>query len=625
MGSIDAQGGRAGHSIRLVWSLVSVLVLAGALLMVWGSLHAGPVSEDSAALGYVHREGPWADLWGAQYGLRTVLFWRPLVTASLGLQEAVSGSAMLPLRVFNLACHVLSALLAAALARRLGGGWLAAAAAVAIAITFPYQGGTVTWIVGRVDSQCLPLVLLTAWASLAGRRWTAGLAALAALATKEAGAAAPLVAAALLWGRGDSVAATLRGALPAAVGTAVGLVARTLALGEIVGGYAPEGRPVGGDLWGGLTSAAVSLGNLPLALPALVVLGLLAGRARPRAIVGAALAALATVLPLVPLLDAGDLELVHRRWMLAPDVFLGLTLALCLGAPGPGRRARLVPTLAALSILLLVVGQRAQDARLDVRRWSHAANEASAHEQRTRLALEGVEPSAVPVLDATFPRVNADGSAYVAQWGVADRFREPFPSTPRPVWPWRRLFEAAQSPRGSVTTPRDGLRWPPGEAQLQVAPIVVEITDGGQPTDRVPLDLRLLADVEPGSGVELRVLGEYPGARIEFVVFTELGYGTGTWVGAPDAARIEPAADDPDGVLRSIRRLPLREVFLASNREGMPLYHVIRQAADLGAQVAYLELRAVDDARGKTDRPIAASAWIRLDLSDELRRAMLER
>ena len=625
MGSNDEDRAAGWRGFLVVWVPTSLALLVGALLLSWGSFDAGPISDDSAALGYVHREGPWADLSRPQYDLRTVRFWRPLVTASLGLQESISGTAMAPLRAFNLVCHVLSALLAAAIARRLGAGRIGLAAAAALVLTFPFQGGTVTWIVGRVDSQCLPLVLLAGWASLAGRSWLAGLAALGALATKEAGAAAPLVAAALLWARGDRSLQVLRGALGAAIGTGLGLVARAFALGEVVGGYPLEVRPAADDLAGGLAAAGMSLGWAPLALPPLIGLGLLAGRARPRVVAGSLLAAVAAVLPLTPLLAGGELEDVHRRWLLGPDAFLGLSLAMCLGAPAAGRSARLVPTAAGLLIMALVVGQRAREGRVDVERWVAAAGLAQSHEQRVRATLAEVAPSAVPVLDATFPRVTADGAAYVAQWGVADRFRAPFEATPRPVWPWRELFEAAQGPRKSVTTPRADLRWPPGEAQLTVAPILVEVLDAGESTESARLDERLLTDDEVGLGVELLLYGEFPGARIEFVVFTELGYGTGVWEPSSDPVRIEPAPGDPGAVARTVRRLSLREVFMASNRQGMPLYHVIRQAADLGAEVAYLEVRAVDDARGQTDRPIAASRWVRLEWGDGLRREMLPR
>lgn len=617
-----AVGARAARAAFIL------LVGAGALLLAAEGLNAGPVSDDAAALGYVHAHGPLADFAGPQYDLRTVRFWRPLVTASLGLQEALTGTDFLALRLFNLACHAASALLAAALARRLGLRPAAAVLAAALALTFPYQGGTVTWIVGRVDSQCLPLVLATAWAALARRPLLSALAALAALATKEAGAAAPLVAAALLWGRGDGALAALRGAWPAAAGTAVGLVARRLAIGEWVGGYPSEVQAVGDDLLGGLAAVARALGPTALALPLLLALAAASRRGAWRAAAGALLAGLACLAPLAPLLASGALEPVHRRWLLAPDLFLGLATAAALGRaapPGglsPGGPRRWVAAVAWLLAGLLVVA-RGWAAHADVGRWHAAAQLAAAHEARVRQALEGVAPSDLPVLDATIPRVSADGAAYVAQWGVADRYRAPFEPTPRPVWPWRPLFEAAQSPRDSVTTPRDDLRWPPGEAHLTAVPLAVDARDAGQPVEAVRLDGRLLADAEPGAAPELVVWGQVAAPRIEFVLFTELGYGTGVWADAPAAERVDPEPGDPDGVVRFRRVLPLRSVFMAANRHGMPLYHVLRQAADLGAEVAYLELRAVDDARGRTDRPVAASRWIRLEWGDELRRALL--
>lgn len=610
---------------------VGVAIAALALALAHGSLGAPLVSDDTAALGYVHQQGPWADLFQPQYDLRTVRFWRPLVTASLGLQEAWTGPDAAALRAFNLCCHLLTGLLAAGLARRLGAGALGALVAGWAAVSFPFQGGTVTWIVGRVDSQCLPLVLACALFALDGRRWASALAAALALATKEAGIAAPMVAAVLLWGRGDRLAEVVRGAAPAALATAAAFVLRRIAIGSWVGGYSAEVQVAGGALGAGLASAAEVVGWLLGAAAVAVLLCALVDRRSARAGLAGLAAAVVCLGPLLPLLAGGALPAVHRRWLLAPDLFVGLALALALGGlartwrtrtAGRGAVGLLTVLVAAGAAAVLV--DRATRARSDVERWSTAGLEAAAREAEVRAALVDVGPSERPVLDAVMPRVNADGTAYVAQWGVADRYRPPFEPTARPVWPWRRLFDAAQSPRRSVTTPRSGLRWPPGEAQLTVAPIGVDLLDRGAPVERIRLDDRLLADLPPGAGPELHVFGEFPAPRVEFVLFTELGYGTAVWASMPPAEELSDPAGAEAGALRSRRVLPLRDVFMAANRHGMPLYHVLRQAADLGAEVAYLELRAVDDERGQVDRPIAASRWIELNWDESLRRLLLQ-
>ncbi|MEO0651678.1 MAG: hypothetical protein AAFZ65_13460, partial [Planctomycetota bacterium] len=186
--------------------------LLGTLALGWGTWGAPLVSEDSSAVAYVHDFGPFADFARTQYDLRTVRFWRPLVTFGLGLQEWLVGGQALGLRLANLLFHALAAALAGAIAQALGLRRAGAIVALAWALTFPFLGGTAHWVVGRVDSQCLPFVLACSWAALVGRPRMAALFALAALGTKESGAVAPAVATVLLLGRGDP---------PRAVGAAV--------------------------------------------------------------------------------------------------------------------------------------------------------------------------------------------------------------------------------------------------------------------------------------------------------------------------------------------------------------------------------------------------------------------
>ena len=82
----------SGPRRRGLWLLL-LLVVVAAVVPSLGTLDAGLISEDGAALAYVDAHGPLADLTGPQYDLRTFRFWRPLVTLSLDLQEATTGVA----------------------------------------------------------------------------------------------------------------------------------------------------------------------------------------------------------------------------------------------------------------------------------------------------------------------------------------------------------------------------------------------------------------------------------------------------------------------------------------------------------------------------------------------------
>ena len=407
------------------------------------------------------------------------------------------------LRAANVLFHALAAAFAGALAHALGLGRLGALVATAWAVTFPHLGGTAHWVVGRVDSQCLPLVLACGWAALTDRPRAAGLCALAALATKESGIVAPAVATVLCLategrtsaGGGRACWRRVRWAWAAA---GVGLVLRRLALGVWVGGYASAEEAVGAgarDLslslpWRDLGAA---LGPPTLAAVAVVPLaGLGLGLGRPRVVLAALAAAVGSLVPLLPLLSSGAFEPVHFRWLLAPDVYLGLAVAAGL-AGGASRSAARRGLLGLLA--LAAVAARVPEARADFERWAAAGEQAAAVEAAARRGLSGRAPSPDPVLIATAPRLSADHAAYVLHWGVADRFRPPFEPAPRPVWPWRPLFNALERDRTPATLPVDGLRLPFGEGRPTVPEIGLTVYDGGRALDRdepLALDLRVL-------------------------------------------------------------------------------------------------------------------------------------
>jgi hypothetical protein len=632
----------AGHAPGS-WTLAALAACVCALALSSGTLHAPLVSEDSAALGYVLRHGPWADLWQAQYDLRTVRFWRPWVTASLGLQQQWTGVDPLFLRGFNWLCHGASAALVVAVAR--AARWPLAAGLFAglWAATFPYQGGTVTWVVGRVDSQVLPALLGTVWAALRGRPGWAAVGTVLALGTKESGVVAPFVAACLCLARGDSWRSLVRNLGPATLALAGALAWRAWAIGDLVGGYATgpgaEPAPIQGErLLAGFASLGAALAPSLGGGAALLVLAVLRGSLARRPLVWVLGAAAGCLLPLVPLLGTIGLGLEHRRWLLAFDLFLGLALAAALGpgwvagATGPRARTAAAALIGVLGLVL--VGQRGIAARADVRLWAAAGERAAEHEAEIRAALAGEAPDPRPVLVPGLPRLTADGRAYVLHWGVADRFRPPFPPAPRPVWPWRPLFAVGEGPLEPAVELRAGLLSPPPlgtrrvpELTLRVRPAGAAhgrpehgLPEHGPPEQGFDLDAGLLTDAAPGAGAELWLPAELPGTALEFALYTELGYGTAR--GALPGS-VETLEAGPQPILG--RRMSLREVLLSARPGGLPLHAVLAQAADLGAGQTWLELRVLDEGGGGATVLRASSDWIPLRLSAELRELLLPR
>ncbi len=630
---------RAGASDWGALAALAVLALASVALLARGTLDAPLVSEDSSALGYVAREAPWVDFARTQYDLRTVRFWRPLITLGLDLQESLSGADPGALRIANLGFHALGAVLCGALALALGAGRWAAALAVLWAVAFPFAGGTAHWVVGRVDSQSLPMVLACAWFALTGRRGPAALFAFLALATKESGAVAAPLAATLCLARGDRPGQALAATAPAFLALALGLAVRRAAIGMWVGGYAVEGQgssggPASGGGWApllqGLESVAIETGPWLVALPLAMVLGALSGIGRPRAALLTAVGGLGALAPVLPLLARGALEPVHLRWMLAPDALLGVALALAVGAApralGRGRSA--VRAILTLGLLLGVILPRFETAREDMLRWAAAGRQAERVESAARAALVSQAPSQAPVLVASAERTDEAGRAYVLLWGLTDRFRPPFEPSPRPVWPWRPLFGAVERDRDPATIPRGGLRLPFGEGAPTVPTIPITVFDRlgrVEPGAPVELDGRVLTDLPLAEAPLLVVEGEYPTPRMEWLLFTELGFGTGLAAALPATAALPPQFDLGRPAAGGARLIPLRDALLAVNDRGFPIHAVLRQAADFGASEAYLQLRAVDDERGRRDRPVAASRWIRLTWDEDFRRTMLPR
>lgn len=570
--------------------LAALVVVLLALLPSVGTLDAPWIAEDAALLAAARADGPWADWTRSQGGLLLPpRFWRPLVSASWALQEAWTGIEPVPLRLGNLILHALVAWLVFAAARRLGAGLGGALLAGAWIALFPEQGGTSTWIAGRTDLLCAVFLLASVVRALGSAPLASAPLAFLACATKEFGFLAPLWIALLAAGRGEDKRALLRRAGPALIAVGSALVWRWLALGTLAGGYGAELPGLAAGLAGALGGMLRSVWPSLLALAALAVAGAFARSAARRALGAALLCAVVAFVPLYPLLADGWLEPENRRLFYVAECALALAAGLAWYRSAAGKQKVLFAALA-----VSVLGTRAGLAWTDTHDWARAARAGEAEITRARAALAGAEASPRPVLFTSFPISRFE--AYCLGFGLAQRFRAPFPATPRPVWPWR-LFSArdAARERAPLVAPRaDGSIWPLDDASG--APVLELRTPEGAAVERLALDERALFAAEDRSP-RLAVRGP-AGARLEGVLHTELGY--------EPVPLGELAADGT--VMLSLMRL------LASTNGTVSAGEVLQQAADLRAERAYIELRALD----ASSRPLAASRWIEVSWPPEL-------
>lgn len=616
------------------------LIALAALVPIAGQWTAGLVSDDAAVLGYVHAHGPFADWFQSEYDATFVRFWRPMVTLSLDLQEAWTGVAAWPLRLLNWFGHVASAWLVWVLARQLGARPIGALCIGVLAAWFPYQGGTVVWIVGRVDSQCVPFALAALAALLAGRPgWTA-LCFFLALATKEV-AIAVLPAAVLLTAaqrvlRPAGELPRRRAAWVALLATAaVTVIWRRLALGVWVGGYpgALEGAlattaPL--DLVTNLARATAAPLAWLLGAAAVVLASALLVHARSpasaprhpaRATLLLVLAGLAAMAPLAGSLASGDLTPYHIRTTMFADALLCLVLVVLFQREAAPRVA-----LAGIAVAVLLMVVRLPAARADALEWGTAGRMADAYVEALRERVDGhvAAPTPEPVLVADVPRVHA--GAYLFTWGFAERFQPPFEPANAPIWAWRPLFHGGLEPRVPATRPLDDLRWP-FRRDLRTVPELplVIVPDAAHPDERLT-ELELTAALLTEPGPLLVPSGDFPGARFEAVLFTESGYHVGTWGGPLEGAELGVVPPGSAPLAPFGGALALRDLLLL--KAGGPqsastqLFEALVLAMELGATEAYLELRVVDDARGERHRPVATSRWVRLFWSPALRAAL---
>lgn len=329
----------------------------GALLFVvafaaWYPLEPWWQSDDFIAVAYSADLGrALSDFAGNQYGLEGVTwFYRPLVTLSFWLEQAIAGGpSPLLSHLTNTIAHAISACLIGAIATRVLGplrGWLTG---VVWALA-PTHAAAVFWAVGRVDSHtmvwmALACLLHVHWLEGRRRSRVPSLLVLAlALCSKEHAVVVP-GALALLGAALAPAGARWRSALtawPAAVLVALYLGFRWVLFGQI-GGYDATrfatplesveglGRSLAvlvNPLWQFGSSIAAPpaavrwLGFLPITLAILWSLH----RRRWRLLLGCGAAFVALAVPLAPFLTHPT-TIANLRYFYVPFVAIALVLA----------------------------------------------------------------------------------------------------------------------------------------------------------------------------------------------------------------------------------------------------------------------------------------------------------
>ena len=205
------------------------------------------------------------------------------------------------------------------------------------------------------------------------------------------------------------------------------------------------------------------------------------------------------------------------------------------------------------------------------------------------------DPRPEPVFHDGFPAFHR--GAYCLSYGIVDRLREPFPTSPRPVWPWRPLFTGEHNDREPITPRRDGFVRPFDE-HASLVPTLPVTVDGRADFEAIPVDDRALS-IDPDTSPRIQVHGHFPDAYLDFVLYTELGYEPAPWRAAGEA---------------EVHEISLVELGrLQSDMAVATPGAVLQQTADFGATRAYLEVRAVRIADGKVlaASPLLLLAWER--------------
>ncbi len=450
---------------RWFW-LLPLLAIAA-----WWPIAPSWQSDDFFALHYVQDvRNVLHDFVGPQYAASDVwAFWRPLITASLWLEQFVGGPAPFVSHLSNVLAHGVSALLVACVWRRFLPPGSAFAAGLVWAL-LPSHQGSIAWAVGRVDSHttvwCLlaALLALRAYEAVAAgdraRRWPLAAATAAALLSKELALVVPALAAFVVWLRAagswrERTRASLTTTWPAWLVLLVYVPLRLLVLGRF-GGYDAAGeRPpldayaaglakVLADLlvplrWSGTPPAGLvptRVWIVAAAVPAAIAL-LTAGLRQPRLLLAAAAAFLLALAPVASFLPAADNPQTLRLYYLP-------TVALC-GVLAVGGRLAVAALL--LAVAWPFVAMRSDQLAAD-------RESVAMHRALLREANDGAES---PLFVAGLPHANRSGTVVQLHFGVDRLLQAPFTDQPRQLYALRPL---SSSPAAFRLVPDDDAPFP---------------------------------------------------------------------------------------------------------------------------------------------------------------------
>ena len=523
---------------RWFWLLPA---LAAAL---WWPLWPYYASDDFIAVAYAQDLGAVAhDFVGPQYAATDVWsFYRPLITLSFWIDQALGGPWPPVGHVSNALAHAASALLVAVIWRRFLPAPQAFGAGALWAM-MPSHVGSIAWVVGRVDSHTTVWCLLSVWLCLRhveGRapRWAAAATTAGALLSKELALILPALCwwLALLRATGslrDRAKVASRATAPAWLLLAVYLAVRWAALGGF-GGYeasafdaAAAARGLGSivlDLlvplrWTGAQAGGSGAGALFLwaALAPVMVAVFAAFAARPRMTAGALVAWAVALAPMASFLAACH-NPHNLRYQYLPAVFL-------VGALAAGGRWT-APAIAIAWLWPLVA----------VRADQLGADRASADLHAELIRTAPAAPAG-PMFVGGLPHANASGTAVQLHFGVDRMLRPPFCEPGVALYAWRPLLQrpdAAQlnGPNGAPFALPDGSTWwfpetyalvradaPPTLPPLSVTGDRDGVVDLTTPV----LDAMLASFGQGGEGPAL----EMPGVRaagFRVTIFTANGY-----------------------------------------------------------------------------------------------------
>ncbi len=527
---------------RTFW-LLPLLALAA-----WLPLSPYWQSDDYIAVHYARDLGNAArDFVGPQYAAADVFaFYRPLITASFWLDQAIGGPFPPLSHWSNALAHAVSTLLVGLLWRRFVPPGTAFAAAASWAV-LPSHQGSIAWAVGRVDGHTAVWCLLAVWAALraherhaAGapaRRWLVALFTALALASKEMALVLPALAAlAVACRAGGGARLRIAQSLHATAGAwavlAVYVPWRWAALGGFGGYDAAQWRApaIASGLANGLASVAVPLrwigrpggGAVPAwvwlaaaAVPVAVAFARGAWR-RPRVAAAAAAAFVVALVPIANFVAASDNPQTLRLWYLP-------TIAL----------AGVVAAGGAWLVLLVLVAWASPF--LAMRGVQHAADLQSAAMHRTLLRHAPSDAGAPWFVDG-LPRVDGTGTVVQFLFGVDRVLAPPFTRQRTPLYALRPLLELPRVFR--LTAPGDdpfalpaGSTWTFADANtlravapgtlLPDLPVAGDVDAAGVVDLRSPQLYALLDDA--AAAPRLRTPGVVPDA-FRLTVFTASGY-----------------------------------------------------------------------------------------------------